>query len=33
MAPGSTPEEFLAFVRTEHDKLGKVIRDNGIKVD
>ena len=31
---GSTPEEFLAFVRTtEHDKLGKVIRDYGIKVD
>ena len=30
---GSTPEEFLAFVRAEHDKLGKVIRDNGIKVD
>ena len=30
---GSTPEEFLTFVRAEHDKLGKVIRDNGIKVD
>ena len=30
---GGTPEEFLAFVRGEHDKLGKVIRDNGIKVD
>ena len=30
---GSTPEEFLAFVRAEHDKLGKVIRDYGIKVD
>lgn len=30
---GSTPEEFLGFVRGESDKLGKVIRDNGIKVD
>ena len=30
---GGTPEEFLAFVRAEYDKLGKVIRDNGIQVD
>lgn len=30
---GSTPEEFLGFVRAESEKLGKVIRDNGIKVD
>lgn len=30
---GSTPEEFLAFVRAEHDKLGRVIRDYDIKVD
>jgi len=30
---GSTPEEFLKFVQNESDKLGKVIRDNGIKVD
>ena len=30
---GGTPEEFLAFVRSEYDKLGKVIRDNAIQVD
>ena len=30
---GSSPDEFLRFVRTESDKLGKVIRDNGIKVE
>jgi tripartite-type tricarboxylate transporter receptor subunit TctC len=30
---GSTPEEFLRFVRAESDKLGKVIRDNAIAVD
>lgn len=30
---GSTPEEFLRFVRGEYDKLGRVIRENGIKVD
>jgi tripartite-type tricarboxylate transporter receptor subunit TctC len=30
---GSTPEEFLRFVRAESDKLGKVIRDNAIQVD
>ena len=30
---GGTPEEFLAFVRAEYDKLGKVIRDNAIQVD
>ena len=30
---GSAPEEFLKFVQGESDKLGKVIRDNNIKVD
>lgn len=30
---GSAPDEFLKFVQAESDKLGKVIRDNGIKVD
>ncbi len=30
---GSTPEEFLGFVRAEYDKLGRVIRDYAIKVD
>ena len=29
----SSPEEFLRFVRAESDKLGKLIRDNGIQVD
>jgi len=29
----STPEEFLRFVRAESDKLGKLIRDSGIKVE
>jgi len=29
----STPEEFLRFVQNESDKLGKVIRDNGVKVE
>lgn len=29
----SSPEEFLAFARNESDKLGKLIRDNGIKVE
>jgi tripartite-type tricarboxylate transporter receptor subunit TctC len=29
----STPEEFLKFVQGESDKLGKLIRDNGIKVE
>jgi tripartite-type tricarboxylate transporter receptor subunit TctC len=28
-----SPEEFLSFVRAESDKLGKLIRDNGIQVD
>jgi len=28
-----TPEEFLRFVQGESDKLGKLIRDNGIKVE
>jgi len=28
-----TPEEFLRFVRAESDKLGKLIRDSGIKVE
>jgi tripartite-type tricarboxylate transporter receptor subunit TctC len=30
---GSSPEEFLKFVQGESDKLGKLIRDAGIKVD
>jgi tripartite-type tricarboxylate transporter receptor subunit TctC len=29
----SSPEEFLRYVRGESDKLGKLIRDNGIKVE
>ena len=29
----STPEEFLRFVQAESEKLGKVIRDNGVKVE
>ena len=29
----STPEEFLRFVQKESDTLGKLIRDNGIKVE
>lgn len=29
----SSPEEFLRFVRAESDKLGKLIRDNNIKVE
>ena len=29
----SSPEEFLKFAQNESDKLGKLIRDNGIKVD
>jgi tripartite-type tricarboxylate transporter receptor subunit TctC len=28
-----SPDEFLKFVRDESDKLGKLIRDNGIRVD
>ena len=28
-----TPEEFLRHVQAESDKLGKLIRDNGIKVE
>jgi tripartite-type tricarboxylate transporter receptor subunit TctC len=30
---GSSPDEFLKFVRGESDKLGKVIRDNAIAVE
>jgi tripartite-type tricarboxylate transporter receptor subunit TctC len=29
----SSPEEFLRFAQAESDKLGKLIRDNGIKVE
>ena len=29
----SSPEEFLKFVQNESEKLGKLIRDNGIKVE
>jgi tripartite-type tricarboxylate transporter receptor subunit TctC len=28
-----TPEEFLRHVQAESDKLGKLIRENGIKVE
>jgi hypothetical protein len=28
---GGSPAEFLSFARAESDKLGKLIRDNGIK--
>jgi tripartite-type tricarboxylate transporter receptor subunit TctC len=27
------PEEFLRHVQSESDKLGKLIRDNNIKID
>ena len=30
---GGSPDEFLRFVRAESDKLGKLIKDNGIKVE
>mgnify|MGYP001569347727 CR=1 FL=1 len=30
---GSSPDEFLKFVQGESDKLGKLIHDNGIKVE
>lgn len=30
---GSTPGEFLTFVRTGYGKLGRIIRDYSIKVD
>ena len=29
----SSPEEFLKFVQVESDKLGKLIRESGIKVE
>lgn len=29
----SSPEDFLRFVRSESDKLGKLIRDNGVKIE
>ena len=29
----SSPEEFLKFVQNESDKLGKLVRDSGIKVE
>jgi tripartite-type tricarboxylate transporter receptor subunit TctC len=29
----SSPEEFLAFVQAESDKLGKLIRDNKIMAE
>ena len=32
-AVGSTPEQFAAFVRAEHAKWGKVIREAGIKIE
>jgi tripartite-type tricarboxylate transporter receptor subunit TctC len=30
---GSTPEQFAAFVRAEHAKWGKVIKDAGVKIE
>jgi tripartite-type tricarboxylate transporter receptor subunit TctC len=30
---GSSPQDFLRFVQNESDKLGKLIRDNGIKIE
>ena len=32
-AIGSTPEQFAAFVRAEHAKWGKVIKDSGVKIE
>lgn len=32
-AVGSTPEQFAAFVRTEHAKWGKAIKDFGVKIE
>jgi len=32
-AVGSTPEQFAAFVRAEHAKWGKVIKDSGVKIE
>ncbi len=32
-APGSTPEQFAAFIRSEHAKWGDIIRRGGIKID
>jgi tripartite-type tricarboxylate transporter receptor subunit TctC len=32
-AVGSSPEQFAAFVRTEHAKWGKVIKDFGVKIE
>jgi tripartite-type tricarboxylate transporter receptor subunit TctC len=32
-AVGSTPEQFSAFVRAEHAKWGKVIKDAGVKIE
>ena len=32
-AVGSTPDQFAAFVRTEHARWGKVIKDFGVKLD
>ena len=32
-AVGSTPEQFAAFVRTEHAKWAKVIKDFGVKIE
>ncbi len=32
-AVGSTPEQFTAFVRAEHAKWGKVIKDSGMKIE
>jgi len=29
----TTPGEFAALIRRDHDKYGKVVRDVGVKVD
>lgn len=30
---GNTPAEFAAFIRAEHARWGKVVRDAGIRAD
>lgn len=32
-AIGSTPDEFAAYVRSEHAKWGKLIKDLNLKID
>jgi len=33
VAVGSTPEEFVAYIKTEHAKWGKVVREANIRVE